>query len=513
MRLTKTKTFINKIYSLWLMKNKYYVTTAIAYPNGTPHLGHALEIIQADAIARFHKLLGKDVFFQTGTDEHGTKIYQSAKKEKKDTLKFIDENVKIFKNLYEKLNISYDQFIRTTDEKLHHPGAIKLWEELVKSGDIYKKKYSGLYCVGCESFKTEKELDKGKCPEHPTRDIQIIEEENYFFKLSRYKEQIITAIEKDEYKITPEIRKNEILSFLKAAKDISFSRPRSTLPWGIPVPGDPEQVMYVWCDALSNYITGAGYGRAEDRFSKLWPAECHVIGKDILRFHAAFWPAMLLSAGIDLPKELFVHGFVLAKGGAKMSKSEGNVIEPFSQIETFGVDPYRYYLLESMPLGGDGEYSEDLILKRINSEIVGNFSNFCYRILSFTEKNYNSEIKDIDEEKVIKKITPKFEEIKKAYENYDFKKALENILAISALGNSYFQEKEPWKDIESSQEVLGTCINIAKNLSILLQPVMPEACENLQKQLNLKDLTWKDLNFELKNQNIGKPEILFKKIK
>ena len=300
-------------------KKKFYITTAIAYPNSKPHLGHALEIVQADIAARFNRLLGKDVFFQTGSDEHGIKNWRSAQKEHKDILDFLDGNVRIFKELYEKLEISYDNFIRTTDKENHYPGAIKLWERLVESGDIYKKLYKGTYCTGCESFKTEKELENGKCHDHPTIKIELIEEENYFFRLSKYKEEVSERIESDNYKIMPDSRKNEILSFLKDAKDISFSRPKSSLVWGIPVPGDSSHVMYVWCDALSNYITGAGYGRDELRFRQLWPADIHIIGKDILRFHAAFWPSMLLSAKIELPKSLFVHGFILSKG-AKMSK-------------------------------------------------------------------------------------------------------------------------------------------------------------------------------------------------
>jgi len=491
---------------------KFYITTAIAYPNGPPHMGHALEIIQADAAARFQRLLGKDVVFQTGTDEHGTKNWQTAKKEGKEIMEFLNHNVSVFKKLYKLLNISYDRFIRTTDKKIHYPGAEKLWKELVKSKDIYKKKYKGLYCTGCEAFKTERELEKGKCPDHPTRDIEVVEEENYFFKLSKYREKISKLIEKDEYKIIPDVRKNEILEFLKIAKDISFSRPKTSLPWGIPVPGDKEHVMYVWCDALSNYITGAGYGRDENNFKKEWPADVHIIGKDILRFHAAFWPAMLISAKIELPKELFVHGWVLSKG-EKMAKSTGIVIDPFEQIKKYGVEQFRFYLLGAMPIDGDGDYSEEIVRERINKELVGNFSNLCYRVLSFTAKNYDSEISTIDGDEVIKEIEAKFDEIRKAYEGYDFKKAVDLIIAVSALGNQYFQKKEPWKSPEKSQEVLGTCVNILKNLSILIEPVIPETAKKLRKQLNLKELSWNELNFGLKHHKIGKPEILFQKIK
>ncbi len=424
------------------MKKKFYITTAIAYPNRPPHCGHALEIVQADVIVRFHKLLGKDVFFQTGTDEHGNKNWQTAKKEGKDIIEFLDYNVSIFKELYKKLDISYDNFIRTTDKKLHHLGAIKLWKELVKSGDIYKKNYKGLYCTGCEAFKTEKELENEKCPNHPTREIEVIEEENYFFKLSKYKEEVTKKIKSDAYKIIPEGKKKEILSFLKTAKDISFSRPKESLSWGIPVPGDDKQVMYVWCDALSNYITGVGYGTNDKKFKEIWPADIHIIGKDILRFHAAFWPAMLISAKVPLPKQLFVHGFILSKG-TKMGKSTGNIIEPFEQIEKYGVEQFRFYIIGAMPIDGDGEYSEDLVVERVNNELVGNLGNFCYRITSFVNKNFNGKIKDINNnEKIIENINKKAEKIKKAYENYNFNLALNEILSISDLRKKYFQKNK-----------------------------------------------------------------------
>jgi|TARA_Y100000310_G_scaffold75749_1_gene72121 methionyl-tRNA synthetase len=494
---------------------KYYLTTAIAYPNSSPHLGHSLEIVQADVFARFNRLLGKDVFFQTGTDEHGNKNWQTAQKEGKDILEFLDKNVRIFKDLFKKLNISYDYFIRTSDKKIHYPGSIKLWKQLVKAGDIYKKKYKGLYCTGCESFKTERELENGRCPNHPTREIEAVEEENYFFKLSKYKEEVAKKIRSDEYKIIPEVRKNEILSFLKEAKDISFSRPKTSLPWGVPVPDDDEQVMYVWCDALSNYITGVGYGRDESEFKKLWPADIHIIGKDILRFHAAFWPAMLISAKVDLPKQLFVHGFILSKG-TKMSKSTGNIIEPFEQIEKYGVEPFRFYLTSAMPLEGDGEYSEDLLLDKVNSGLAANIGNFCYRVLNFLNKNFDGKVGNIDDDKIINEIEDELDNVKKNYENLNFNEVVKRILHVSSLGNKYFQENEPWKlikeDKEKAHKVVGLCVNIVKNLSVLISPIMPEFSSRLQKQLNLKDLKWKDVNFKLKNHKIGKDEILIRKI-
>lgn len=497
-------------------KKKFYVTTAIAYPNSVPHLGHALEIIQADVYARFQRLLGKDIFFQTGTDEHGNKNWQTAKKEGKDIKEFLDANVAVFKELYKGLEISYDYFIRTSDKKVHYPGAIKLWKELVKSGDIYKKNYQGLYCTGCEAFKKEKELENKKCPNHLTREIEIIKEENYFFRLSKYKDKVAKKISSDSYKIIPTSRKNEILSFLENAEDISFSRPKSSLPWGVPVPDDDKQVMYVWCDALSNYTTGAGYGRDEKQFKRLWPAEIHIIGKDILRFHAAFWPAMLISAKIALPKKLFVHGFILSKG-SKMSKSTGNVIEPFEQIEKYGAEPFRFYIVGTMPSEGDGEYSEKLLKERINNELVGNLGNFCYRIISFMNKNFKGQVKEIENDKTtINKINNKIKNIEKYYNGLNFNFAVNEILSISDIGNKYFQNNEPWKLIKDDknkvQKICGLCINIAKNLSILMQPVMPKFSSELQNQLNLKNLKWKDIGFNLKNHKIGEENLLVKKI-
>ena len=478
-------------------------------------MGHALEIVQADVFARFNRLLGKDVYFQTGTDEHGNKNWQTAKKEGKGILEFLDSNVAIFKELYKKLNISYDNFIRTSDKKAHYPGSIKLWKELVKAGDIYKKKYKGKYCTGCEVFKTEKELEAGKCPNHPTRNIELIEEENYFFKLSKYKDKVSKLIKEDKYKVIPRVRKNEILSFLKDAKDISFSRPKTSLPWGISVPEDNDHVMYVWCDALANYITGIGYGTDEKRFKQLWPADIHIIGKDILRFHAAYWPAMLMSAKIPLPKQLFVHGFILTKG-AKMSKSTGNIIEPFEQIEKYGLEPFRFYLVSAMPLDGDGEYSEDLLQQKVNSELAGNLGNFCYRVLSFTNRNFDGKIKDIDKNtKLIDEINDKVKKIKEDYENLNFNEVANEILSISGLGNKYFQNNEPWKLIKKDKEkvhkLCGLCINIVRILSILIQPIMPKFSEDLQKQLNLQNSAWEDANFNLKNRKIGKEEILINK--
>jgi len=498
------------------VKKAYYVTTAIAYPNAKPHIGHALEIVQADVVARFHRLMGAEVIFQTGTDEHGLKNWQTAQARGMDVKTFLDRNVAAFKDLYQRLNISYDWFLRTTDKERHQPGAQKLWLALERAGDIYKKTYRGLYCTGCESFKLERELVGGKCPDHPTREIETVEEDNYFFRLSKYREKVAALIANDIYKVTPTQRKNEILAFLAEANDISFSRPKTSLPWGIPVPGDEKHVMYVWCDALSNYITGAGYGRDEAEFRRLWPADCHIIGKDILRFHAAFWPAMLLSAGIALPKELFVHGFVLAKGGAKMSKSTGNVIDPAEQVERYGADLFRFYLLESMPIDADGEYDEGLLVERYNKELVSNVANLVYRTLSFTARNYGSRVGDLADDARATELRAVVNEKEKLvlqhYAAYEFRKAIQEILAIADLGNGYFQSCEPWKNKETSQPVLATCAALVKDLSILLAPILPEFSRKVQAQLGVtRPLTFYNLGKPLENATIGTPEIIWTK--
>jgi len=328
-----------------VIKIKFYITTAIIYTNAKPHIGFALEITQADVITRFHRLKGDDVFFLTGSDEHGIKNMRAAKSAGISPQTFVDENTAAAIELTKRLNISNDDYIRTTDNERHWPTAQDIWKKLVKSGDIYKKKYQGKYCAGCETFVKESDLIDGKCPIHD-KEPEIIEEENYFFKLSKYQKQLTKILESDEYQIVPNSKKNEMLSFIRQGlDDVSFSRPKKILPWGIPVPDDDTHVMYVWCDALTNYLSGIGYTTDKKKFKKYWPADIHLIGKDIMRFHALFWPAMLLSADIPLPKKLLVHSFITSQG-KKMSKSLGNVIEPFSQIDKYGTDSVRSHLMK-----------------------------------------------------------------------------------------------------------------------------------------------------------------------
>jgi len=369
-----------------MQKNRFYVTTAIPYVNAAPHIGFALEIVQADAIARYHRLIGDDTFFLTGTDENALKNVQSAEKAGVPVKKFVDRNSQRFEDLKGALNLSFDDFIRTTEER-HVKGAQKLWQAC-DPDDIYKKGYRGLYCIGCEQFYTEKELVEGKCPEHGTVP-ETVEEENYFFKLSGYQEQLIKLIESDELKIIPATRKNEVLSFIKGGlEDFSISRSNKRAKgWGVPVPGDESQVAFVWFDALSNYINALGYANDGEKFKKYWlenPNRTHVIGKGIIRFHAVYWPAMLLSAGISLPTEIFVHGY-LTVDGQKISKSLGNVIDPFALVEKYGTDPVRYYLLAKFSPFEDGDFSEAKLKETYNSDLANGLGNLVSRVAKLAE--------------------------------------------------------------------------------------------------------------------------------
>ncbi|MEK7178237.1 MAG: methionine--tRNA ligase, partial [Patescibacteria group bacterium] len=353
---------------------KFYVTTSIPYVNAEPHIGFALEIIQADVLARYRRHKGDDVFFLTGTDEHGVKIVRAAKAAGKTSQDFVNGVTKKFKDLKKILNLSGDDFIRTSDRKRHWPGAQKLWFKLYDAGKLYKKSYRGLYCVGHEAFITEKDLVNGKCRDHQ-EEPEIIEEENWFFKLSDYTNKIKEKIKSDELLVMPKSRKNEILSLInEGLEDISFSRPRKDLSWGIPVPNDSKHTMYVWCDALSNYITAIGYADDEKKFKKWWPANVQVIGKDILRFHAAIWPGMLLAAKLPLPKTIFVHGFITV-GGEKMSKTIGNVIDPFEVVKKYGADALRYYLLREIPSGEDGDFTYEKFEERYNADLAKGLGN------------------------------------------------------------------------------------------------------------------------------------------
>lgn len=366
----------------------FYLTTPIFYPNAKLHMGHAYTTTLSDCIVRYHRdVMGEKTYFLTGSDENTQKMVDAARKLELDPMVFLDGIVKNFAELFRGLGISYDQFIRTTDQKLHWPGAQFLWTKLVASGDIYKKEYEGLYCVGHEAFVTEKDLVDGKCPDHGTVPV-FLKEENYFFKLSRYTEEIKRRITSDELKVVPQSRKTEILALLEEGlQDVSFSRPRRA-DWpqtlGIPVPGDDSQVMYVWCDALSNYITALGYGRDDELLREFWPVNAHVIGKDILRFHAAIWPGMLLSAGVQLPQSLLVHGFITS-GGKKMSKTLGNVIDPEELITEYGTDAVRYFLLRHVSPFEDGDITREAFKDAYNANLANGLGNLASRIMQLAQ--------------------------------------------------------------------------------------------------------------------------------
>ena len=493
------------------MKIKY-ITTAIDYPNSLPHIGHAYEKILADFYNRYYKQKGENTFYQTGTDEHGIKIYNTAKNNKVTPKKLVDSNSKKFKEFYKKLNIEYDNFVRTSDKKNHWPGVQNLWNELIKSGDLFLKKYNAKYCIGCESFKTDSELIDGFCEYHPNKKLENVEEENYFFKLSKYQKKLIDIISKEKYKVQPKSVKNELISFLKEdLQDISFSRVKSKLPWGIPVPNDKNQVMYVWADALSNYITGIGYGSNKKNYEKLWPADAHIIGKDISRFHAIYWPAMLLSAKLKLPKKLLAHGFVNDKDGKKMSKSLGNVVDPIEQVNKYGASSLRYYLLRS-PSNQDVSYDESDLITKHNTELSNNLGNLVSRSLNLIEKSGGK----IPSGKLDKKIESNYKKllknIDKNIEDFEFHMAVSNIWNFISSINEYIDMKKPWT--LSGKEKENILYNLAESLKLicaLIYPIIPSKSLEISKKLGLKNVPkFKSDKIKI-GQKINKGEYLFTK--
>ena len=486
-----------------MVKEKFYLTTTIPYANAFPHIGFALEIVQADVLARWNRLLGKEVFFLTGTDEHGVKNYQTAKKENMEPQEFVDKNAAAFKELTKGLNISNNDFIRTTDKKKHWPGVVEMWKKLLDKGDIYKKKYSGNYCSGCERFITDKDLIDGKCPDHPTLEIQNLEEENYFFNLSKYSEKIKELIVSDELKIFPTKWKNNFLGLIKdGLTDVSFSRDKKILPWGVPVPGDEDQVMYVWCDALTNYLTGVGYPNKE--YERYWPADVHVVGKDMLRFHTGIWPGMLLSAGLPLPKKVIVHGF-LTVAGKKMSKSVGNVVEPLKLLEKYSADSIRYILLRSIPFGDDGDFSEEALIHRHNGELVNKLGNLVSRVSGLIEKNGFEKTKNTLWENF------DLEKVKLLIREFEIDKALNEIFAFIDKCNEYVQEKKPWES--KDKKVLYELADSIKKISILLYAFIPETSERIAKKFGGWEFTLEEFEKDLdENVKVVKGENLFGRI-
>lgn len=488
------------------MAKKFYITTAIDYANAPLHLGHALEKVQTDVLARYHRFLGEEVFFLTGSDENAQKNVRAAKEKGIPVKKLIDKNVILFKKAIKLLNISNDDFIRTTDKKRHWPGVAKLWKECKKAGDVYKKSYRGLYCIGCEAFLTKRDLKDGLCPEHlipPER----VSEENYFFRLSRYQKKLENLIEQEKLKIIPEKRKNEVLSFIKSGlEDFSISRPiKRTKGWGIPVPGDPEQIIYVWFDALSNYITALGYGgENETKFGKYWPADIHVIGKGVSRFHTIYWPAILLSAGIKLPEKIFIHGY-LTVNGQKISKSLGNVINPIEVVKKYGTDSVRYFLLREFSPFADGDFTYKKFEERYNSDLAKGLGNLVGRVLTMAEEIKN-EVQTIKcEPEFEKEINRVKKEYKRAFEEFKFNEALITIWELIGFCDRYIEEKRPWE--EKNKKTISNLLFALFEISHLLESFLPETSKSILHQLGIKPekKPWK---FQIKK---GKP--LFPRLK
>ncbi len=469
---------------------KFYITTAIDYVNGRPHIGHAFEKTIADALARWNKLKGKKVWFLTGTDENASKNDKAAKEAGEDTQKFVDKNSKIFIELCEKLNFAYDRFIRTTD-KDHKKKAQEIFQKVFDNGEIYKGKYEGSYCVGCERFIVERELVRGVCPEHGKKP-DWISEDAYFFKLSKYKNKIIKFVE--NY-IVPESRKKEILTRLKGDELRDLCVSRTNIDWGIDSPIDKDFKIYVWFDALINYLTGAGVNE------EYWPADVHVIGKDINWFHSVIWPGILFSTKRKLPGKLLVHGFLNLKG-EKMSKSTGNVMDPLELAEKYGCDSVRYSLLKCSVFE-DSDYSEEILITRHNNELANKLGNLVSRVSSLAEKNGLQKI----ENKLFKKL--KLKKIEKSIDNFELDKALNEIFAFVDICNEYVQSKKPWES--KDKKVLYELVDSIKAIAILLWPFIPETSEKIAVQFGFK-IYYKNIRIPITANKIKKGDILFTKI-
>lgn len=500
------------------MRKPFFISTAIDYPSSYPHIGHAYEKIAADVIARFKRLQGFNVYFSTGTDEHGLKIQRCAEKEGKKPVEFVNEMAQHFKKMCKKLNISYNDFIRTTEER-HIKVCQEVFKKLWEKKEIYKGRYKGLYCIECETFYTKRDLVNGKCPVHK-KEPEIVDEENYFFKMSKYRDKIIEHIEKNEDFIVPESRRKEILSRLKEPlNDLSVSR--TSFKWGITVPINEKHVQYVWLDALLNYITTLGYLNGE-KFKKFWPADIHLIGKDIIWHHVVVWSSILMAIGLKLPKKILVHGFITING-EKISKDLGNVIDPLYLVEKYSLDALRYYLFREIAFGEDGDFSEDKLKARFNNELVANIGNFIHRTLTFIWSKFEGIVPEAEEyEEIDKEFEEKIKtiayEVEKELENVKLDKALGKIVEFSNFCNQYFQKKEPWKDLKKAKTCLYLSINAVRNLAILLEPFLPYSAEKLWKLLNLEtsvhEQNWDSTSkLQIKSDHrINKPEILFRKI-
>ena len=508
------------------MAKNFYITTPIYYPSAKPHMGHAYSSIIADFFARFKRMDGFDVHFLTGTDEHGLKIQRAAEKKGVETLEFCDELSKTFKDLSKTLNLTNNDFIRTTEDR-HKKSVQFLWNELKKNGDIYLSKYSGWYSVSDEAFYNDDEiedLDDKKVAISSKSLVEWVDEESYFFKLSKWEKPLLKFYKDNPDFISPKSRKNEVISFVKSGlKDLSVSR--KSFSWGIKVPHDDKHVIYVWLDALTNYMSALNYPQVDDElFKKFWPASIHLIGKDILRFHAIYWPAFLLAAKITPPKKVFGHGWILSNE-EKMSKSKGNILDPIEIIDQYGLDPLRYYLIKEVSFGNDGNISQDKLEDCINSDLANNFGNLCQRVISFTIKNCSGKIPEkINFEKddldILNKYKENLSKIRLEIDNQNINFYIDYIINSLFEANKYFNDQEPWKKKDNPlrlNTIVFSTLEIVRKVSFLLYPIIPQSS---LKALKIFNLTEKDIDFTsigdntfLKQGNsINKINILFNKI-
>ena len=508
------------------MNKNFYITTPIYYPSAKPHMGHAYSSIAADFFARFKRIDGFNVHFLTGTDEHGLKIQRAAESKNIDPQIFCDEISQTFRNLSNTLNLSNTDFIRTTEDR-HKKTVQYLWSQLEKNDDIYLSKYSGWYSVSDEAFYAEEEISEKEDNKIATSSgslVEWIEEESYFFRLSKWQDSLLEYYENNPDFISPKSRKNEVISFVKSGlKDLSISR--KAFSWGIKVPNNPEHVIYVWLDALTNYISALNYPNTDDDlFKNFWPASVHLIGKDILRFHAVYWPAFLMAAKITLPNKVYGHGWILS-GDEKMSKSKGNILDPLDIIETYGLDPLRYYLIKEVSFGNDGNISQDRLEDCINSDLANNYGNLCQRVTAFAEKNCQSKVPDIknfieEDLLMLNKFSDNMSLIRKEIDNQNINYYINFIINALFEANKYFNDQEPWKKKDDPQRlatIIYTSLEMIRKITFMLYPIIPESAI---KALNIFGLKEEDIDFNSIGENnflksgeiINKIDILFKKI-